>query len=159
MSPLSAIAVTRLAGPAVAAAGRATAQAVEQFADVFAGIASGAEPTRSGRAADAGDASPGGPARTVAGSIVDRIRHLLGAASLPANQSLDLELSPLGGLFVSGETDQRGSIETTLAHDSQLRELLGRWSSLSGERTFSYRGDSPQVGRSGTQSGSLAAFP
>lgn len=143
MSPLSAIAVTRLAGNAAVAASRATTQAVEQFADVFAGIASAAEPAANGRTADSADAEAGEPARTVASSIIERIRQLLGAASLPANQSLELELSPLGGLFVSGESDQRGSIEATLAHDPQLRELLGRWSSLSGDRIFSYSGDSP----------------
>lgn len=143
MSPLSAIAATRLAGSTVAVASRATTQAVERFADVFAGIASGAEPAAAGQSSKSADTGPGERLQAVGGSIIQRIRHLLGAASLPADQPLTLELSPLGGLFVSGESDQRGSIETTLARDPQLRDLIGRWSSLSGERTFSYSGDSP----------------
>lgn len=141
MSPLSAIAVTRLAGHTVAAASRATTQVVEQFADVFAGLASDAEPEAAEEAAAlqrADSAGPGERLQKIAGSIVDRIRQLLDGASLPAGQPLSLELSPLGGLYVSGETDQRGSIETALAHDVQLRELLGRWSSLSGKRSFAY---------------------
>lgn len=149
MSPLSAIAVTRLAGHTVAVASRATTQAVEQFADVFAGLASGAEAGSADQApaVQAADSDgPGARLQKIAGTIVDRIRHLLDGASLPASGPLSLELSPLGGLYVSGESDQRGSIETALAHDVQLRELLGRWSSLSGERSFAYSGDDSGVG-------------
>lgn len=141
MSPLSAIAVTRLAGHTVVAASRAGAQAVEQFADVFAGLGSGtpsAAADESAALSPADSAGPGDRLQEIAGSIVDRIRQLLDGASLSDSEPLSLELSPLGGLYVSGETDQRGSIETALAHDVQLRELLGRWSSVSGERSFAY---------------------
>ena len=148
MSPLSAIAVTRLASQALTTAGRVATHSVERFADVLADVGESSMETANRASAGAPGSTPGsaasGPeakpddAATLGQSIVQRIRSLLAQASLPSEQAMTLELSPLGDVYLSSETPQRSSIEGALDSDSQLRELLGRWRSLTGQKSFPY---------------------
>ena len=135
MSPLSAIAVSRLAGQAMVTAGRAASDTVVRFADVFAEAAAGSEEIASGAVASGID-----EAGSIGEAIIERIRGLLAQASLPGDQPLGLELSPLGDIYVSTDSAPRGDVEAAVDRDSQLRELLSRWTSLTGQQTFQYSG-------------------
>lgn len=116
-------------------AGRAASDSVARFADVFAETAAGSEEIASGAIASGVD-----EAGNVGQAIIERIRSLLAQASLAGEQSLGLELSPLGDVYVSTESAGRGHAEAAVERDPQLRELLSRWTSLTGQETFHYSG-------------------
>ena len=77
-----------------------------------------------------------------------RIQQLLSEAGLPQDLSFDLELTPLGGVYVSPDgpgqtsvsTDQQLTIESVLEGDGEFLEALKDWSSRQLGGRFRYSG-------------------
>lgn len=68
--------------------------------------------------------------------ITARVRELIGNPDgLP--ESLDIELSPLGHVYVQDSALQARQLEATLDNDGPLRQLLENWSNQSGNRQLS----------------------
>lgn len=114
-------------------AGQVASDSVSRFAELFAQTATGTGAIAGGAIASGVD-----EASNLGQSIVERVRELLALAALPSSDTMGLELSPLGDIYVSTELADRGHVEEALGRDAQLRELLGRWSSLTGQKTFHY---------------------
>lgn len=68
--------------------------------------------------------------------ITARVRELIGnPAGLP--ESLEIELSPLGHVYVQDTDLQARQFEATLDNDGPLRRMLEKWSNQSGNRQLS----------------------
>jgi hypothetical protein len=68
--------------------------------------------------------------------IQERIAHLLAEASLGGEPVAQVELSPLGNIYVESDSLLAAASERVLDDDPSLRELLGEWARLTGTRSF-----------------------
>ncbi len=110
-----------LTGALTRAIGAATAEVVSgakpTFEQIFGGQAESV-------AADANADPP-----TIADQLTDRIKSLLSVAGIELTAPVTLALSGDGSLAVDGQHPQRESIETAIAHDTVVEQLIAQWES------------------------------
>lgn len=106
-----------LTGALTRAIGAATSEVVAgakpTFEQIFAGQS---EPA-------AADADP----PTIADQLTDRIKDLLSAAGIELATPVSLAISADGTLVVDGQHPQRELIETAIAHDTAVEQLVAQW--------------------------------
>lgn len=74
--------------------------------------------------------------QSLAAEIQERVAELLGLANLTLPQSSQIELSPLGNVFVDGPVEHQADVESELDSDQGLKGLLEKWYQLSGGQPF-----------------------
>jgi len=102
-------ALTRAVG---AAAGQLVAGAKPTFEQIFAGQS---EPVA--------DVEP----PSLVEQLVDRIKNLLSGAGVELAASVSFAVSAQGTLVVDAEHPQRDLIETAIAHDDSVEQLVAQW--------------------------------
>lgn len=106
-----------LTGALTRAIGAATAEVVSGAKPTFEQIFVGqSEPVSA-------DADP----PTIADQLTDRIKSLLSGMGIELTAPVTLALSSDGSLAVDGQHPQRESIETAIAHDTVVEQLIAQW--------------------------------
>lgn len=73
---------------------------------------------------------------SIANEIRERVESILGLANLPIPKTNQLELSPLGNVYIEGQIEDQGDVEARLDADPTLKDLLEKWSRVSGGLPF-----------------------
>jgi len=106
-------ALTRAIG---AAAGEVVASAKPTFEQIFAGKAGQAEPTK-----------PEVAPPSIVDQLTDTIKNLLSGARVELSSPVSFAVSADGTLSVDGNHPQHELIETAIAHDKSIEQLIGQW--------------------------------
>ncbi len=109
--------VVSLTGALTRAIGAATAEVVAGAKPTFEQIfAVQSEPV-------AADSDP----PTIVDQLTDRIKNLLSGAGIELAAQVSLAISAEGTLVVDGQHSQRELIETAIAHDTAVEQLVAQW--------------------------------
>ena len=137
MGPWSAAAVSLASASAAANALHQVTHSLPPLASSFRSLLSD-DPAKSadGAVGNAGEAADNPPEEnspeSLAAEIRERVESILRMVNLRVPKSNQLDLSPLGNVFIEGQIEDQGEIEARLDADPGLKGLLEKWNRLSG---------------------------
>lgn len=91
--------------------------------EVVAGVKPTFEQIFAGKSEPAADLNP----PTIADRLTDRVKNLLSEAGIELAAPVSLAVSAEGTLVVAGQHPQRELIETAIAHDTAVEQLVTQW--------------------------------
>jgi len=130
MDPFSTIIAPLTAVKAAQSVARPLLGAAGDFAQTLAGVWQADSP--------AGEPSSDSPdAAGLLEKIGQRLAEIVAAAKFPTSGAVELELSPLGNVYLDDSQLAGRQLEMALQDDAQFMELFQRWSGITDQRSLS----------------------
>lgn len=95
------------------------------------GVVAGAKPTFEQILAGQTESAPHADPPTIVNQLVDRIKNLFSGAGIELAAPVSFTVSAAGTLVVDGKHPQRESLETAIAHDQSIEQLVAHWGAAS----------------------------
>ena len=125
--------------------GRPLSESAAQFVDVLSDKLSGVASSADTPPADGSHAQGGAQQITPSSlleKLVTRAKELLGGGDGTSISQLDVELSPLGHVYLNSDDWRVRDLENVLGNDDAFRDLLGQWSARTGQSELRLQLDS-----------------